>query len=120
MAYDEMQAQRVADILMEKGVDFFENKMFSGICFMVDNKMCCGTHIDKKSGESVLLCRLSEDEYLKALEMPHCIPMNFTGKAMKGYIYVEEEGIKTKKQLEGWIQKCLDFNPIAKSSKKNK
>jgi len=46
------------------------------------------------------------------------LPMNFTGKPMKGYIYVSEEGIETQKDLTYWIQLCVDFNPIAKKSKK--
>jgi hypothetical protein len=48
----------------------------------------------------------------------HVIPMEFTGKAMKGYVYVTKQGLKTKKELSRWIQLCLDFNPWAKASKK--
>ena len=54
----------------------------------------------------------------KALELSFVLPMNFTGKPMKGYIYVSEEGIETQKDLTYWIQLCVDFNPIAKKSKK--
>ena len=97
-----------------------EKKMFSGICFMVDDKMCCGTHIDKKSGEDFLLCRVGEEAYAESLEKDHVIPMEFTGKAMKGYIYVTENGYRKSGDLHYWLQLCLDFNPEAKSSKKRK
>jgi hypothetical protein len=68
MPYTEKTAQRIREILLEKGADFTEKKMFNGICFMVDNKMCCGTHVDKQLNEDVLLCRIGEDAYKHALE----------------------------------------------------
>jgi hypothetical protein len=118
MPYSETTANRIREILHEKGADFFEKKMFSGICFMVDNKMCCATHIDKKTSEDVLLCRVGEKVYAHVIERDDVIPMEFTGKAMKGYIYVLESGIKKKKDLAHWLQLCLDFNPLAKPGKK--
>lgn len=118
MPFSENYVNRIREILFEKGATFIEKKMFGGICFMVDNKMCCGTHIDKKTGENLLMCRIGEHVYENALEQNHCIPMEFTGRAMKGYVYIEEQGIKTKQQLAYWLQLCLDFNPKAKSSKK--
>ena len=118
MAYNEKTAQRLREFFLGKNADFFEKKMFSGVCFMVDNKMCCGTHIDKASGEELLLCRIGEEQYNDALDKPHVIPMNFTGKAMKGYVFVTEQGFAQKKDLYYWLQLCLDFNPKAKASKK--
>lgn len=118
MAFNEKTAQRIREILLNKGADFTEKTMFSGICFMVDNKMCCGTHIDKKTNEEYLLCRIGEKAQEKAMEKDNVIPMNFTGKSMKGYIFVVEEGFKSKKDLSYWLQLCLDFNPVAKASKK--
>jgi hypothetical protein len=118
MPFDELIADRIRRVLDEKGTVFSEKKMFSGICFMVDDKMLCGTHIDKKSGDSVLLCRIGEKAYEKAIERDDCIPMEFTGKAMKGYVYVLQQGFKSKKDLSYWLQLCLDHNPDAKSSKK--
>ncbi|HLP64885.1 TfoX/Sxy family protein [Flavobacterium sp.] len=118
MPYNEALAIRIRNAFYEKNIVFTEKKMFSGICFMVDDKMCCGTHVDKKNNEDVLLCRIGENEYEKALEIVNCIPMEFTGKPMKGYVYVTENGIKSPKDLEHWLQLCLDFNPLAKKSKK--
>lgn len=118
MAFNEHTVERIRAFFQDKNADFYEKKMFSGICFMVDDKMCCGTHIDKKSGEDFLLCRIGEAEYEKALEMENVIPMEFTGKAMKGYVFVTENGHQTTKDLNDWLQRCLDFNPHAKASKK--
>lgn len=80
--------------------------------------MCCGTHIDKKSGEEYLLCRIGEDAYADALEKNYVIPMEFTGRAMKGYVFVTTQGHKKDKDLAYWLQLCLDFNPLAQASKK--
>ncbi|HEY1061514.1 MAG TPA: TfoX/Sxy family protein [Daejeonella sp.] len=118
MAYNENSLNRIREILLEKKIDFLEKKMFSGVCIMVDNKMCCGTHIDKKSNEDLLLCRIGEEAYEMALEDNDCIPMEFTGKAMKGYVFVMENGFKTKQKLNYWLDLCLKFNPKAKVSKK--
>ena len=118
MAYNEGSAQRIREILDQKGVTFTEKKMFSGVCFMVDDKMCCGTHIDKQSGVDYLLCRIGEDAYESALKKEHVIPMEFTGKAMKGYVFVTEKGFARNPDLDHWLQLCLEYNPRAKSSKK--
>jgi len=118
MAFNEHTANRIRQIFLEKNIEFSEKKMFSGLCFMVDDKMCCGTHIDKKMGEELLLCRIGEHAYEAAIERADCIPMEFTGKAMKGYVFVTANGCKSKKDLSYWLQLCLDFNPMAKLSKK--
>jgi len=120
MAFNENSLNRIREILLEKGVEFSEKKMFSGVCIMVDDKMCCGTHIDKKTNADLLLCRIGAEDYEKALEHPDCMPMEFTGKPMKGYVFVTENGFNTKQKLSGWLQLCLTFNPTAKSSKKKK
>tara|TARA_B100001105_G_C22202094_1_gene361642 strand:+ start:79 stop:435 length:357 start_codon:yes stop_codon:yes gene_type:complete len=118
MPYNEQTVQRIREFFLDKNAGFIEKKMFSGICFMVDGKMCCGTHVDKKTGIDRLMCRIGDAVYESSLEKNHVVPMEFTGKPMKGYIYVEEEGFKTKQGLEYWLQLCLDFNPLAKASKK--
>lgn len=118
MAYSEFIAQRIRDIFWDKGVLYTEKKMFSGICFMVDDKMCCGTHTDKKSGKEFILCRIGEESYEEALTKEGCIPMEFTGKPMKGFVFVTEDGCRDDKELEQWLQLCLDFNPKAKKSGK--
>lgn len=120
MAFNEDTAQRIRGFFQMKDADFYEKKMFSGVCFMVDDKMCCATHIDKISGEDFLLCRIGDAAYEAALLKDHVIPMEFTGKPMKGYVFVTENGFKTVKDLNYWLQLCLDFNPLAKASKGRK
>lgn len=118
MAYDEFLADRARQILKQKLVPFEEKKMMGGLCFMVDNKMCFGMHIDKNTASSLFMARVGADQYENALSKAHCMEMNFTGRSMKGYVFVGAEGIDSDKDLESWIQMCLDFNPLAKSSKK--
>lgn len=86
--------------------------MMGGLCYMVDDKMCFG--IVKEQ----LMTRVGVDFYSEALKIPHANEMNFTGRAMKGYVFVDADGLDTEDQLEFWIQKCLDSNPLAKSSKR--
>jgi hypothetical protein len=118
MAYNEEIVSRMKHILILKEIDFFEKKMFGGVCIMVDDKMCCGTHIDKNSGENLLLCRIGESKQTEIEDDVNCIPMEFTGKPMKGFVYILENGFSTNDKLAYWIQLCLDFNPLAKKSKK--
>mgnify|MGYP000916013934 CR=1 FL=1 len=99
MAYNENTVQRIREFFQHKSVDFYEKKMFSGVCFMVDDKMCCGTHIDKNTNVDFLLCRIGDEAYENAIERENVIPMEFTGKAMKGYIFVIENGHKSAKNL---------------------
>lgn len=81
---------------------------------MVNNKMCVGILADD------LMVRLAPEVYEDALEQPGCRPMDFTGKPMKGFVFVGPDGTKGKKDLSYWISLALDFNKRAKSSKKKK
>jgi TfoX/Sxy family transcriptional regulator of competence genes len=96
--------------LTHKNVE--EKKMFAGLCFMVNDKMCVGVHEDK------IMLRLDPKIYETLIEKEGCEPMNFTSKVMKGFVFVSEDVLKTKKQLEYWVKLALEFNKIAKSSKK--
>jgi len=120
MAYDEFLADRARQLLKQKSIAYEEKKMMGGLCFMVDDKMCFGMHIDKSTGSSLFMARVGTDQYEKALSKPHCSEMTFTGRSMKGYVFVSAEGIDSDNDLESWIQMCLDFNPLARSSKKRK
>ncbi|MEW4925404.1 TfoX/Sxy family protein [Algibacter sp. 2305UL17-15] len=120
MAYDDYLADRIRQQLKEKSIHFTELKMMGGLCFKVDNKMLCGIHIDKKSGSSLLMARIGEDAYLNELEKPECLPMDFTGRPMRGYIFVTPDGFDTEDGLSYWLDLCLAFNPLAKASKSKK
>jgi TfoX/Sxy family transcriptional regulator of competence genes len=112
MAYNEHLAERIERILVAKKVDFFAKKMMGGLTFMVDNKMCVGIVKDD------LMARIGTDNYEMALTKNGCREMNFTGRTMKGYVFVNPEGVDFEEDLEYWIQLALDFNPLAKASKK--
>lgn len=120
MAYDESLAGRIGKVLEEFGTDYTVKKMMGGLLFSVDDKMLCGTHIDKTYGDSLLMARVGEAVYERELEKEECLPMDFTGRPMKGYIFVTPAGFSTNKDLAYWLQLCLDFNPMAKASKKRK
>jgi TfoX/Sxy family transcriptional regulator of competence genes len=112
MAYNEKLADRIREIIAVTHKQVEEKKMFSGLCFMVNDKMCIGVHEDK------ITVRLDPAVYDMVIEKEGCSPMDFTGKPMKGFVFVEERVLSTKKQLAYWVQLALEFNKIAKSSKK--
>lgn len=91
-----------------------------GLLFSVDDKMLCGIHIDKKYGDSLLMARIGEEAYSNEIGKAECLPMDFTGRPMKGYIYITPDGWDLDKDLEYWIELTLAFNPLAKASKKRK
>ena len=114
MAYDEFLADRIRAVLQSKKISFEEKKMMGGLCYMVDDKMCLG--VVKEN----LMARIDPEIYEEALAKPSSRKMDFTGRPMKGFVFVEPEGIDFEEDLEYWVQLCLDFNPRASSSKKKK
>lgn len=114
MAFDEDLATRVRRYFQHKDVAFDEKRMMGGLCFMVDDKMCLGVSEDR------LMVRLDSTDVVKLVDRPGAAPMDFTGRPMKGFLWVYEEGIGTSKDLSFWIEKALAFNPLAKASKKRK
>lgn len=111
MAYNEKLADRIRECLVDLPV-VEEKQMFGGVCFMVNGKMCVGVVKDE------MMCRIDPAKEEQVMEINGCRPMDFTGKPMKGYVYVSEEGMKTKKALTHWINLCLEFNAEAKAAKK--
>lgn len=120
MAYDEYLGDRIRQTLSEKRISFSELKMMGGLCFKVDGKMLCGIHIDKKYGDSLLMARIGEVQYEKQIDKSICLPMDFTGRPMKGYIFVTPDGFDSDESLSYWINLCIIFNPIAKLSIRKK
>jgi len=114
MAYDEFLADRMRNIFLAKNIFTEEKKMMGGLGFMVDNKLCIGIY----KGE--LMARVHPDEVPLLLERAGTRQMMQGGRLMKGYLSIEPEAYDSENDLEFWIQKCLDFNPLAKSSKKKK
>lgn len=112
MAYNEHLAERVSAALKEKKVRSEAKNMMGGLCYMIKEKMAVGIVKDS------LMIRIDPDLYEKSLKKKGVRPMDFTGKVLKGFLLVDPVGIDMQKDLENWIQLCLDFNPKAKSSKK--
>ena len=102
MAYDEGVAERIREVFDGRS-DIVEKKMFGGIAFMHNGNMCCGIVDD------VLMARVGPDSYKKALERNHAREMNFTGKPMKGFIYVDPAGFAEDAELRDWIALCEAF-----------
>jgi TfoX/Sxy family transcriptional regulator of competence genes len=120
MAYDEHLADRIRQSFQEKRTEVVEKNMMGGLCFMLNEKMCCGIHFDKKRQIDLLMARIGEEAYVEAIERTGCHPMDFTGRAMKGYVFVDENGFDSDDDLNQWIQLAIDFNPLAKASVKRK
>lgn len=105
MAYGEELAERVRSILAEK-LETEDRKMFGGLAFLVRGHMCCGIT------DSMLMGRIGRDAYEKALEEEHVKPVDFTGRPLKGFVYVEPEGLEDESALQAWIDRCLAFVAI--------
>ena len=114
MAYNEHLADRIRRVFSEQHVAFEERKMMGGLCFMVDDKMCVG--VNKED----LMARIDPETYRDALKRKGSREMDFTGRPMKRFVFVEPKGIDIENDLEYWIKLALVFNPKAKSSKKKK
>ena len=114
MAYNEKLADRVRERISEAHQSVEEKKMFGGLCFMVNDKMCIGVEKER------LMLRIDPEKYDDVLEKEGCKPMDFSGKAMKGFVFVDNDVLHTKKQLDYWIGLALEYNKMAKPSKKKK
>ena len=113
MAYNEKLNDRIREAIAHLP-KVEEKHMFGGTCFMLNGKMCVGVVKDE------MMCRIDPEVYEMALDKKGCREMVFTGKPMKGYVYVSEEGMKTKKEFDFWIGLCIEFNKRAKASKKRR
>jgi len=114
MAYDEHLADRIRQGFAELHVPAEEKKMMGGLCFMVNDKMCAGV-----VGEE-LMARIDPAVYEQMLRRPGAREMDFTGRPMKGFVFVEPEGLDDESDLLAWLQLCLDYNPKAKASRRRK
>lgn len=97
MTYDEELAQRVRQVL-EGRKDVEERRMFGGLVFMVAGRMCVGVERDE------IVVRLGAEEAERALARPHVRPMDFTGRPLRGFVYVARPGFRTVTQLREWVR----------------
>ena len=112
MAYNEYLADLLRQQLKERKVIFEEKKMMGGLCIMVDDKMCLGVVKDD------LMARVGTDEYENFLQKRGARPMDFTKRPMKGFLFADASAWDIQEDLSQWVDQCLQFNKIAKSSKK--
>jgi len=102
MSYDEGLAERIREQFSEYD-DVHEKKMFGGLCFMISGHMCCGIVNDK------LMARVGPDKYEACLKEKYVTKMDFTGKPMKGLVYVSSDGYESEEELAIWLARCHDF-----------
>ena len=102
MPYDEGLAQRVREVL-EGDIEFVEKKMFGGVAFMVRGHMTVGI----TGGD--LMVRLAKEDHDEAVAQPHVRAMDFTGRPMKGFIYVDSEGTADDEVLRHWVGRGLAY-----------
>nr|WP_294794328.1 TfoX/Sxy family protein [uncultured Mucilaginibacter sp.] len=114
MPANEDLTNRIREALFNKGItEVEEKKMFNGICFMVDGKMCVCASNDE------MLCRVGPF-YLEALEMHGVRGMIRNGKPLKDYVFVSPEILSNTINFNYWIDTALAFNKFAMASKKLK
>ncbi len=102
MVFDERLAGRMRKALAQrKGIT--EKKMFGGLAFLLDGKMCCGIVKDE------MVVRVGPDRYGEALARPHARPMDFTGRPMKGFVFVGQAGIESDESLAEWLELGLKY-----------
>jgi len=102
MAYDEGVAERLREYFSGRN-DISEKKMFGGVAFMHSGNMCVGVN------DNCLMARVGPERYSEGLQRPHARQMDFTGKPLKGFIYVDPDGFAEDSDLAEWIGLCEAF-----------
>ncbi|MDH3451533.1 MAG: TfoX/Sxy family protein [Gammaproteobacteria bacterium] len=102
VAYDEVLAERVRAVLAGRS-DIVEKKMFGGLAFMVSGNMCCGV------SKGDLVVRVGPAAYAAALAEKHVREMDFTGKPLRGFVYVARKAIASDEQLQAWLGRGVEF-----------
>jgi TfoX/Sxy family transcriptional regulator of competence genes len=110
MAYNERLTNRLREALANvRNVE--EKRMFSGITFMVNGKMCIS------AGDDRIMCRIDPAIHDQAIKRKGCTPVMMKGREYRGFVYVREEGIKSKTDFDYWVALALNFNKIAKAAR---
>lgn len=102
MSCDEQLVARVREVL-ERTRGTAERRMFGGVCFTLNGNMACGVV------STDLMIRIGPDKYDDALKRRHVREMDFTGRAMKGYVFVSALGTKSDPALKSWIEACIAY-----------
>jgi TfoX/Sxy family transcriptional regulator of competence genes len=102
MAFDPGLAQRVREVVQHRS-GISEKRMFGGLAFLVDGKMFVGIR------ESSLMARVGRERHDDALAMPHVRVMDFTGRPMQGYVYLDPPAIESDQDLAAWVNWCVGY-----------
>lgn len=111
MPYDENLAERISKILKGKR-GLVQKKMFGGIAYMLKDKMFVGI------AKNELMVRVLDEKYDEYLKKPNVRLMDFTGRPLRGFLYIDPPGFKTDKQLAKWIDVGIEY--AMKSPQKKK
>ena len=103
MAYNESIATIISDKLNQKGVEFYEKKMFGGIAFMIAEKMCIGV------SKNYIMLRVLNEKFEAQFAKTGVKPMDFTGKPMGGFLFIEESGYEKDSDIDYWIDLAIEF-----------
>lgn len=103
MAYNEELAERIRSALGGRALDFEEKRMFGGLVFMVAGKMLVGVTRDE------LMARVGPEGQAAAIARPGVRPMDFTGRPMKGFVFITSEGYGSDAGLSGWLDNALAY-----------
>lgn len=109
MAYSEHQADRIRQRLTKYNLTE-EKKMMGGLIFMVNDKMCVGLDIDKNTGNDRLMVRVGKANHDQLIFKKGSREMDFTGKVMRGFLFIEPDGFDFEDDLEFWVDKAIQFN----------
>lgn len=102
MPFNESLAERVRSVLQDNH-SLKEKRMFGGLAFMLNGNMCCGIVGDD------FVVRTGPDKFEAALSRPHARPMDFTGRPMRGFVYVAPAGYRLTRDLKSWIHTGIQF-----------
>jgi TfoX/Sxy family transcriptional regulator of competence genes len=113
MALNDVLTDRVRAVLTRIG-RVEEKKMFGGIAFMVDGKLCITV------GHKRMMCRIDPELHETAMQRKGARTVKMRAREYKGYVYVDEDALRSKREIEYWLRLSLDFNKKAKSSRQRK
>jgi TfoX/Sxy family transcriptional regulator of competence genes len=103
MAYDEDLANRIRELIADVP-DVTEQKMFGGLAFLIGGNMSVAA-----SGQGGLLLRVDPEETDELLAKPDASPLEMRGREMKGWLRVDPDGVRTKRQLEPWVKRGVGY-----------
>jgi TfoX/Sxy family transcriptional regulator of competence genes len=103
VAYDEDLANRIRE-LIAADLDVTERRMFGGLAFLVGGNMSVAA-----SGQGGLMVRVDPEDTDALVTKPHAQPFEMRGRPMQGWLRVDAEGVRTKRQLEPWVRRGVAY-----------